>query len=118
MPQINVLRDEFFAAIGQTFTDQEFEDLCFDVGVEVEFGTAAELNMTRNDHNGKAIDIANLPCYKIEVAANRYDLLCLEGIATLFRAYLGKGEVPKYSIKNHGDVREKMIIKAETKQVR
>lgn len=118
MPQINVLRDEFFAAIKRTFTDAEFEDLCFDVGVEVEFGTAAEMNMTRNDHNGNSIDISKLPCYKIEVAANRYDLLCLEGIVTLFRAYLGSGEVPKYSVKNEGNVREKLIIKPETKQVR
>lgn len=56
--------------------------------------------------------------YKIEVAANRYDLLCLEGIATLFRTYLGTGEVPKYSIKNKNEELEKVIIKPEVKQVR
>lgn len=56
--------------------------------------------------------------YKIEVAANRYDLLCLEGIATLFRTYLGTGEVPKYSIKNKSEDLEKVFIKPSVKQVR
>ena len=37
--------------------------------------------MTRNDDNGNAIDISKEIVYKIEVAANRYDLLCLEGIS-------------------------------------
>jgi len=29
MPNVNVLKKELFAAIGKTFTDEEFEDLCF-----------------------------------------------------------------------------------------
>jgi hypothetical protein len=37
--------------------------------------------MTRVDDKGNAIDISNEMVYKLEVAANRYDLLCLEGIA-------------------------------------
>lgn len=118
MPQVNVLKDEFFAAIGKTYSDHDFENLCFEVGVEVEIGTAAEMNMTRNDHNGVAQDIASQTVYKIEVAANRYDLLCLEGIATLFRTYLGTGEVPQYSIKNSDAQLEKVFIKPSVKQVR
>jgi phenylalanyl-tRNA synthetase beta chain len=118
MPQINVLKKEFFAAIGKEFTDSEFFDLCFDVGVEVEIGNAVEMNMTRNDSSGQAIDISKEIVYKIEVAANRYDLLCLEGIATLFRSYLGVGENPKYSIKNNAEVLEKVIVKKEVESVR
>ena len=53
--------------------------------------------MTRTDDNGKDVDITNEQVYKIEVAANRYDLLCLEGIAAAFRCYLGKQErLPRY----------------------
>jgi len=29
MPNVNVLKKELFASIGKTFTDHEFEDLCF-----------------------------------------------------------------------------------------
>lgn len=32
--------------------------------------------------------------YTIEVAANRYDLLCLEGISQVLRCYLGLGSIP------------------------
>lgn len=91
MPNVNVLKKELFAAIGKEFTDSEFEDLCFQYGVELEIGDAVEMQMTRNDENGNAIDISKEIVYKIEVAANRYDLLCIEGIAAAFKAYIGLG---------------------------
>jgi len=56
--------------------------------------------MTRNDADGKAIDISKQIVYKIEVAANRYDLLCLEGISEALRAYLNINKAPRYTIKN------------------
>ena len=34
--------------------------------------------------------------YKIDIPANRYDLLCIEGIARALRVYLGKEAVPVY----------------------
>ena len=61
--------------------DEEFEDLCFAFGLEVEHGKGSEMNMTRVDGNGNAVNIADEIVYKLEVAANRYDLLCLEGIS-------------------------------------
>lgn len=54
--------------------------------------------MNRVDDSGTAIDIKKEIVYKIEVAANRYDLLCLEGIATAFRTYLGLGTVPPVKV--------------------
>lgn len=37
--------------------------------------------MQRIDHEGNAIDLSKEMVYTLEVAANRYDLLCLEGIS-------------------------------------
>jgi len=74
--------------------------------------------MTRNDHNGNAVDISKEIVYKIEVAANRYDLLCLEGISEALRAYLGISKAPRYSIKNHVQKLHKIIVKKETQEVR
>jgi len=91
MPNVNVLRKELFAAIGKEFTDDEFFDICFQYGVELEIGDANEMQMQRNDPSGQAVDISKEIVYKIEVAANRYDLLCLEGIANAFKSYLGFG---------------------------
>lgn len=36
MPNITVVRDHLFAAIGKTFTDEEFDDVCFSFGVEID----------------------------------------------------------------------------------
>lgn len=61
------------------------------------------MQMTRNDDKGNAIDISKEIVYKIEVAANRYDLLCIEGIAAAFKAYLNLGKAPRYTIKNKSE---------------
>lgn len=47
--------------------------------------------MTRVDDEGNAIDISKEAVYTLEVAANRYDLLCVEGAANSIRSYLGLG---------------------------
>lgn len=36
MPNITVIRDHLFEAIGRTYTEQEFDELCFEFGVEVD----------------------------------------------------------------------------------
>jgi len=99
--------------------DEQFIDLCFEFGLEIEIDTAAEMNMTRVDDQGNAIDISKETVYKLEVAANRYDLLCLEGFSQAIKSYLGISPIPKLSIKNQrpGGL-EKIIVKPETKQVR
>jgi len=38
--------------------EDDFEDLCFDFGVELEHGTAEEMQMNRVDGDGTAIDIS------------------------------------------------------------
>ncbi len=55
----------------------------------MEFGLGADLTMQRLDANGNQIDLSKEMIYTLEVAANRYDLLCLEGAAQAFRSYLG-----------------------------
>lgn len=36
MPNVTLIRDHLFEAIGKTFTDKEFDELCFEFGVEVD----------------------------------------------------------------------------------
>jgi len=75
--------------------------------------------MQRLDANGAAIDMSKTFVYKLEVPANRYDLLCLEGIATALRCYLSKGVMPEYKLKQIADNQmQKVIVKPETKNVR
>lgn len=55
---------------------------------------------------------------KIEVAANRYDLLCVEGISAAFRSYIGLGKVPRCTIKNSSPELIQVYVKPETASVR
>ena len=58
------------------------------------------------------------PVYKIEVPANRYDLLSAEGIASALGSYLGLTKLPEYKILNKSEVLEKVIVQPETQDVR
>jgi phenylalanyl-tRNA synthetase beta chain len=37
MPVVNIERKRFFESLGKTYTNEEFEKICFEFGVEVEF---------------------------------------------------------------------------------
>jgi phenylalanyl-tRNA synthetase beta chain len=59
--------------------EDEFEELCFQYGIEID-------EVVIPEGAGDADDVE----YKIEVTANRYDLLCFEGIVHALRTFLGK----------------------------
>jgi len=59
--------------------------------------------------------LSDEPLWKIEVPANRYDLVCLEGLGIALKTFLGLSEMPKYSLKPSG---ERVIIKKSTEKIR
>lgn len=75
--------------------------------------------MQRIDEQGNPIEIKGETAYKLEVSANRYDLLCLEGFAQAIRCYLGISPIPSFTIKNQrqGGL-ERIVVKPETREVR
>ena len=73
--------------------------------------------MDRVDGAGAKIPMDNVIVYKVEVPANRYDLLCLEGIAQAIKCYIGKGKLPQYKLSKPA-TKQQIIVKPETKQVR
>ncbi|KAJ9130329.1 Phenylalanine-tRNA ligase beta subunit [Pleurostoma richardsiae] len=91
MPTIAVNKYQLFEALGRKFTTAEFDALCFDYGVEVDEDTEFE---DRPVVNGKQAP----PELKIEVGANRYDLLCFEGISLMLNVFRGKVPPPNYRL--------------------
>lgn len=85
MPTVDVRRDLLFKAIGKEYSNEEFEELCFDFGLELD-----EV-ITEGDSGKDEVVI-----YKIEIPANRYDLLCLEGISRGIQIFMGKIKAPRY----------------------
>jgi phenylalanyl-tRNA synthetase beta chain len=83
----------------------------------MEMGTGLEMNMARIDGEGNNVDMTNVQVYKVEVPANRYDLLCLEGIAIALKCYLSKAILPSYTLTKPAKL-EKITVKKETKEIR
>ena len=71
MPTITVHRESLWRELGQRMTEEEFDNLCFEFGIE--------LDEVLEDGN-----------YKIDIPANRYDLLCTEGLSRALRVFLEK----------------------------
>ena len=102
MPTIGVDRDHLMTALGQSMTEEEFDELCFEFGLE--------LDEVVKEDDGKTT-------YKIEVGANRYDLLCLEGLVRNLLIFQGKMKVPHYkSIKPKQP--QKLTIDSSTASIR
>jgi phenylalanyl-tRNA synthetase beta chain len=100
MPTISLAREKLFALIGQRFTDEEFDELCFSFGIELDDITSERLMAEKESatsstsHKGLSEEVI----YKIEIPANRCDLLCLEGLSRALRIFLGKEPVPKFEL--------------------
>ena len=109
MPTVIVNREALFKAIGQTFTDEEFDNLCFEFGIELDEVTS-EKEMFQNEQNKEGEHLSTEVLYKIEVAANRYDLLCLEGLALALRVFLQKQKMPDIKPLNVLPEEERQLI--------
>lgn len=87
MPTVGIKRTLLFEALGQTFTEEAFDELCFEFGLELD-----EVVTETNDEGKEEV------VYKIDIGANRYDLLCLEGLVRSLLVFQGKLTAPHYSL--------------------
>lgn len=118
MPTVAVFRDHLFERLGRSYTDEEFDELCFEFGVELDDVTSEALEQEKEKGKGKADANASTEIqYKIDIPANRYDLLCIEGIARAILVFLGKKAAPLYRIVEPKQ-RHVMHVHPETQEVR
>jgi len=93
MPTIAVDKADLWERLGQEYSTKDFDKLCFDYGLELDEDTTTEV-----EEAIKAGLPTERPQLKIEVPANRYDLLCIEGVARALRVFLRKDEPPRYKL--------------------
>lgn len=92
MPTIGVDKAALFQALGKEYTREEFDELCFDFGIELDEDTS--------DQKRPVVDgVEEPPQLKIEIPANRYDMLCFEGIAMNLNVFLGRQPMPNYTLR-------------------
>ncbi|XP_042062264.1 phenylalanine--tRNA ligase beta subunit, cytoplasmic-like [Salvia splendens] len=120
MPTVSVGRDRLFAALERTYTQEEFEDLCFQFGIELDDVTTEKAIIRKEKHLEEEEPSEDEEViYKIEVPANRYDLLCLEGLSQSLRIFAGLDSIPTYTVANISkESMLKMHVKPETSQIR
>jgi len=87
MPTISIKREVLFEGLGQRYTEEAFDELCFEFGLELD-----EV-VTEKDDQGKDEIV-----YKIEIGANRYDLLCVEGMVRALLVFQSKMPIPRYEL--------------------
>ncbi|KAL4241406.1 phenylalanyl-tRNA synthetase beta subunit family protein [Abortiporus biennis] len=116
MPTVAVDKEDLWERLGHKYTPDEFDRLLFEFGLELDEDTTEEVEEARK----KGLP-AERPQLKIEIPANRYDLLCIEGIARALRVYLGKDKPPLYKLvyPKGGEVNlVTTTIAPETQQIR
>ncbi|KAJ5408626.1 Phenylalanine--tRNA ligase beta subunit, partial [Penicillium cosmopolitanum] len=110
MPTISVDKAALFEALGQTYTTEEFDELCFEFGIELDEDTT--------DQDRPIVDgVQEPPQLKIEIPANRYDLLCIEGIQLMLNIFLGRKPLPEYKLSQPAELQE-IIVKEDTTKIR
>merc|ERR1712178_302607 len=98
-PTVSVHRDTLFKDLGQEYDEDAFQNLCFDFGIELDDVVEEE---------GETI-------FKIDIPANRYDLLCIQGISQALNTFRQKEKEPIFK-KIQGT--EKIIVKKSAEQIR
>lgn len=120
MPIVSVYRDHLWKALEKVMSDDDFDDLCFEYGLELDEVTSEKDMIIRETGSGeKAKDASDAVIYKIEVPANRYDLLCLEGLVRGLQVFKQKIQAPTYKAvpPASGEI-QKLYIKPSTSLVR
>uniref|UniRef100_A0A182P097 Phenylalanine--tRNA ligase beta subunit n=1 Tax=Anopheles epiroticus TaxID=199890 RepID=A0A182P097_9DIPT len=122
MPTVGVKRDLLFKALGKTYTDEEFQKFCFEFGLELDEVTTEKQMITKEQGLVEAAkDASEEIIYRIDIPANRYDLLCLEGLVMGLQVFMGKIKFPRFTKVGpvgKGAVPQKMIITKATAQIR
>ena len=102
MPTLAVEKEALFTSIGHTYTDHEFDELCFEFGVELDEITSEKEEAVKSStvklSSEQLSSLSDAVIYKIDVPANRYDLLCIEGLARAIKIFLGEMDAPTYQV--------------------
>jgi len=119
MPTVGVYADTIQKALNQTFTDEEFNDLCFSFGLELDEVTSEAEMVSKERGADAAKGLSERIIWKVDVPANRYDLLCVEGLQQALLQFLDKMPMPNYRLNPPTPVPEhKIIVKAKTAEIR
>ncbi|XP_076389314.1 phenylalanine--tRNA ligase beta subunit isoform X3 [Megachile rotundata] len=97
MPTISIKRDLLFTALKRTYSDEEFQDLCFKFGLELDEVTTEKQIIMKEQGVVENAGTSEEIIYKIDIPANRHDLLCLESLSVGLLIFLNELDIPRYT---------------------
>lgn len=100
-------------ALDKQYTDEEFDHLCFEFGIELDDVTSEYEITLKAKGEEAAAGMSKDVVYKIDVPANRYDLLCIEGISRALRIFLETEGLPQFKLNTPSE--ENIITFTQTK---
>ncbi|CAD5229356.1 unnamed protein product [Bursaphelenchus okinawaensis] len=99
MPTIGIKKRVLDKYLGREYTEKELDEVFFNYGLELD-DIVVEKNAEGKEES----------TFKIEVPANRYDLLCVEGLARALRVFEGVEKPPRYEVLK---VKDPVVLKVE-----
>uniref|UniRef100_A0A7S1S4A0 phenylalanine--tRNA ligase n=1 Tax=Alexandrium catenella TaxID=2925 RepID=A0A7S1S4A0_ALECA len=118
MPTVGIYQDTLEEAIGKV-TEESFGDLCFEFGLELDDVTSDFDIVSKERGEAAAEGLSKRVIFKIDVPANRYDLLCLEGLVRALKIFKGNVELPSYVLSQPTPAPQmRMTVHASTAQIR
>lgn len=112
MPNITLIKEHLFENIGRSYTDEEFDDVCFEFGVEVDDVATEIVEFTGDGSKSEHV------VYVIAIPANRYDLLCMEGFCRALRIFLGIETSPVFQRVEPSGGRMSITVEPSTSSIR
>uniref|UniRef100_A0A1I8FZ16 Phenylalanine--tRNA ligase beta subunit n=1 Tax=Macrostomum lignano TaxID=282301 RepID=A0A1I8FZ16_9PLAT len=104
------------------FTDEEVDELCFEFGLELDEVTSEREMLAKEQGDAKAAQmgdqLSDAVIYKIEVPANRYDLLCVEGLSRALMVFQSLAQPPLYKAVQPAAGMQQMRVAPSTAQIR
>jgi phenylalanyl-tRNA synthetase beta chain len=119
MPTVGVFQEVLSAALGDV-TEESFDELCFEFGLELDDVTSEYEMMAKERGSGKDLEhLSKRVIFKVDVPANRYDLLCVEGLVRALKVFKGEIQAPLYRLVSPKPVAQmRMTVSASTAQIR
>lgn len=108
MPTLLTPKTRLFSLLGTEFTDEQFEELCFSFGIELDEITSDRSIFEKEHSTSESVtnseSYSEEILYRIEIPANRYDLLSVEGLSMALKAFIRSTTFPDFKILKNSQV--------------
>lgn len=86
-------------------SDEEFDEMCFTFGIELDEVTSERIMFEKEKGSaGASAALSEEVLYRIDIPANRYDLLTMEGLVRALKAFLAIGPKQKPITVKKGEI--------------